>query len=317
MTASAESASARTWPDDGLQPLDVYMRERMELIERSLAVVCPPGWDMPPVLKEAMSYSLQAGGKRMRPLLVLAAAEAVGKPYELQAAVRAGCAIEMVHTYSLVHDDLPAMDNDDYRRGRLTNHKVYGEAMAILAGDGLLTQAFHAMAQAAELSGLPVRDALALVSELSEYGGARGMVGGQVADMLGEQGLTKMEELEYIHLHKTADLIICSLRAGGRIGGATESQLQALAQFGRSLGLAFQVQDDILDLIGDEVKLGKPLRSDEKQMKVTYPYFIGLDASFVKVEQLTEEARQSIAGAQFANPQRLLQIADFLMKRDH
>lgn len=283
-------------------------------MESALARALPVEWQAPGVLIESMRYSLMAGGKRLRPILTLAAAEALGGSKE--AALPVACAIEMIHTYSLIHDDLPAMDNDDYRRGKLTNHKVYGEAMAILAGDALLTQAFYSAAQA-RAHGVPADQVLAIIEELSLYAGARGMVGGQAADMLGEQGLTKLEELEYIHIHKTSDMIVFSLRAGGRVAGASDEQLDALARFGRGIGLAFQIQDDILDVIGDEKKLGKPVGSDEKQQKVTYPYFIGMEASEAKVKELTRLAKQSLLEAQIRNPQRLLDLADFLMQRDH
>jgi geranylgeranyl diphosphate synthase type II len=294
---------------------DQYLKQQAVLVEDALAACLPAGWDVPEPLRGAMRYSLMAGGKRLRPILVLAAAEALGAAAE--AALPVACAIEMVHTYSLIHDDLPAMDNDDYRRGKLTNHKVYGEALAILAGDALLTHAFFCVAEASRRHGVPAERALAIVADLAELAGARGMVGGQAADMLGEQGITKLEELTYIHTHKTSDLIVFSLLAGGRIGGASDSQLQALRTFGHGIGLAFQIQDDILDLVGDEAKLGKPLKSDEKQMKVTYPYFLGLEASQAKVEELTAEAKAAIAGSGFPNAQRLLELADYLMKRDH
>lgn len=250
----------------------------------------------------------------MRPILVIAACESLGG--SLQAAMPVACSIEMIHTYSLIHDDLPAMDNDDFRRGKPTNHKVYGEAMAILAGDALLTHAFYTLTQAAK-HGVPAHEVLAMVEELSILAGAKGMVGGQVADIQGEQGLTKLEELQYIHLHKTSDLIIYSLKAGGRVAGATDKQLRALEQFGYCIGLAFQIQDDILDVVGDEQKLGKPLNSDEKLKKVTYPYFIGMEASYEKVKELTAQGKQAIAEAGFEHPERLYQIADYLMKRDH
>lgn len=293
--------------------IEAYIRTQAELVESELKRSFPENWSIPAKLKEAVDYSLLAGGKRMRPILVLAAAEALGGSCE--AALPVACAVEMVHTYSLIHDDLPAMDDDDYRRGRLTNHKVYGEAMAILAGDALLTHAFYSAVQAARQSGVPAEQALAIVEELSVWAGARGMVGGQVADIEGEQGLTKLEELEYIHLRKTSDLIVFSLRSGARVGGADEAQLAALERFGTCIGLAFQVQDDILDVIGDETKLGKPVKSDEKQHKVTYPYFIGLEKSVELVEQLTEQGKQALAG--LPNPGRLLELADYLMKRDH
>lgn len=292
-----------------------YMKAHTERIERELAVSLPTEWPVPPVLREAMSYSLMAGGKRLRPFMVVAAAEACGGSAE--AALPVACAVEMIHTYSLIHDDLPALDNDDYRRGRLTNHKVFGDAMAILAGDALLTHAFFAAAQTARAHVVPADRVLAVISELSEYAGPRGMVGGQVADMQGEQGLTKLEELEYIHLHKTSDLVVFSLKAGGRIGGATERQLQALETFGANIGLAFQIQDDILDVVGDADKLGKAVRSDEKMQKVTYPYFIGLDASRRKVVELTERGKEAIERAELPEPRRLLQLADHLMRRDH
>jgi geranylgeranyl diphosphate synthase, type II len=291
-----------------------YIRSKVELIETALRTSFPEAWDTPPRLAEAMNYSLLAGGKRLRPVLVLAAAESLGA--SIEGAVPVACAVEMIHTYSLIHDDLPAMDNDDYRRGRPTNHRVYGEAMAILAGDGLLTHAFYSASQAAK-HGIPADRVLAIIEELSNRAGIGGMVGGQVADMLGEQGITLLADLEYIHLHKTSDLIIFSLKAGGIVGGGNPNQLQALETFGRCIGLAFQIQDDILDVIGDESKLGKPVKSDEKQHKVTYPFFIGLEASQEKVRQLTEEGKRAILEAQFPYPERLLQLADYMMNRDH
>ncbi|MCP1307221.1 polyprenyl synthetase family protein [Paenibacillus tyrfis] len=292
-----------------------YIRDMASLIERELQQSIPSPWAIPAPLRESMMYSLMAGGKRLRPILVLAAAEALGGSPE--AAVPAALAVEMIHTYSLIHDDLPAMDNDDFRRGKPTNHKVYGEAMAILAGDALLTHAFFSVVQSARKHNIPADRVIDIVEDLSRLSGAPGMVGGQAADMLGEQGVTKLEELEYIHLHKTSDLIVFSLKAGGRIAGATEAQLAALERFGTCIGLAFQIQDDVLDLIGDESKLGKPVQSDVKQQKVTYPYFIGIEASIAKVGELTREAKQAILAADFPRPERLLELADYLMKRDH
>jgi geranylgeranyl diphosphate synthase type II len=292
-----------------------YIAIEAARVEDALAASLPAEWQVPDKLRESAAYSLMAGGKRLRPILVLAAAESLGGSKD--AAMPVACAIEMVHTYSLIHDDLPAMDNDDYRRGKLTNHKVYGEAIAILAGDALLTHAFHSAAQAYRIHGVPAEQVLSIIEELSMYAGACGMVGGQAADMLGEQGLTKLVELEYIHTHKTSDLIVFSLRAGGRIAGATKEQLQAFTTFGKCIGLAFQIQDDILDVTGDEQKLGKPLRSDEKQQKVTYPFFIGLEASQAKVRELTVQAKQAILQARLPQAERLLQLADFLMQRDY
>src|SRR5690606_1267399 len=188
-------------------------------------------------------------------------------------------------------DDLPAMDNDDLRRGKPTNHRVFGEAMAILAGDGLLTHAFHLIAAS---GGLPADRALAVVRELAEHAGPRGMVGGQAADMLGEQGITGLSELEFIHLHKTSDLIVFSLRAGAHAAGAGEAGLAAVSRFGANIGLAFQIRDDVLDVIGQESKLGKATQSDNREQKVTYPFFLGVEASVEKIRELTEEGKQAL-----------------------
>ncbi|MEK3862625.1 polyprenyl synthetase family protein [Paenibacillus sp. FSL H7-0716] len=297
------------------QPLEDYIASISDLLSHELETILPAAWTVPENLQQAMKYSLMAGGKRLRPLLVIAACESLGGSRE--AALPVAAAIEMVHTYSLIHDDLPAMDNDDYRRGKLTNHKVFGEASAILAGDALLTHAFYSVVQASRKFGIPADNVLSIVEDLAEMAGPRGMVGGQIADMEGEQGLTDLAQLKYIHLHKTGDLIIFSLLAGGRIAGATEKQLEALRDFGTSIGLAFQIQDDILDLVGDEGKLGKKTGSDIKQQKVTYPYFIGLDESRAEVKQLTEAAQNAVLNGGFYDNQRLLEIADYLMARDH
>nr|WP_233168432.1 farnesyl diphosphate synthase [Paenibacillus roseus] len=279
--------------------------------------IIPEEWDFPAKLREAVHYSLEAGGKRIRPVMVLAAAESIADDQgAVDAAYPVAAAIELIHTYSLVHDDLPAMDDDDYRRGKPTNHKVYGEAVAILAGDAMLTHAFYCVSLAAKQKRVSAETALAIVEELSILAGAAGMVGGQAADVLGEQGITSLTELNYIHLHKTSDLIVFSLKAGGRIAGAQPYQLEALAGFGQRIGLAFQIQDDILDLIGDEQKLGKKTNSDVNQNKVTYPYLIGLEESKAEVARLTNEAKALLLSANLANPKRLLELADYLVKRD-
>ncbi|MBB6730516.1 polyprenyl synthetase family protein [Cohnella sp. CBP 2801] len=285
--------------------------------EKALQEMLPSGWRVPSRLSEAVRYSLDAGGKRLRPILTLASAESVaGCASAREKALPFAAAVEMVHTYSLIHDDLPAMDNDDFRRGRPTNHKVFGEAMAILAGDGLLTHAFYVAAQAVG-RGVPAERTVAVVAELARYAGLPGMVGGQADDMMGEQGITSLEDLENIHLHKTSDLIVFSLRAGGHASEANERQLEALGLFGRNVGLAFQILDDILDLTGDEKKLGKPLKSDERQGKVTYPYLIGLDESRRRVARLTDEAIAAVGSAGLADAQPLIRIANVMMSRDH
>ncbi len=286
-------------------------------MEEALRRVIPAEWRVPAKLREAAEYSLLAGGKRLRPIFVFAAAESIsgGGDAAAQRAVPFAAAVEMVHTYSLIHDDLPAMDDDDYRRGRPTNHKVFGEAFAILAGDGLLTHAFYVAAQGPAYGVSPERT-LAVIGELARYAGLPGMVGGQADDMMGEQGVTTLEQLETIHLHKTSDLIAFSLRAGGHSAEASPAALEALGEFGRKVGLAFQIQDDILDVAGEAAKLGKSAGSDEKQAKVTYPYLIGLDESRRRVELLTQEAKQILLGADIAEPGRLLAIADKIMSRE-
>ncbi|WP_375140485.1 polyprenyl synthetase family protein [Cohnella herbarum] len=297
--------------------IHTYLQLQKDLVETALRSVFAKDGSIPVRLLEAMDYSLLAGGKRLRPILVLAAAEAVkGDEQSAAKSMPFACAVEMIHTYSLIHDDLPAMDNDDYRRGILTNHKVFGDAMAILAGDGLLTHAFHVATDALK-HGVPPERVLSVVTELSKYAGLSGMVGGQVDDMLGEQGVTSLEQLENIHLHKTSDLIAFSLRAGGHAAEASEKQLEAFGLFGRNVGLAFQIQDDILDLTGSADKLGKPVKSDERQEKVTYPFLIGLDESRKRVAELTKEANEALMKAGLAKPDRLIEISDYLLKRDH
>lgn len=295
--------------------LQSFMNTYTPKIEAELSRIFPEEWEVPAKLSEAMRYSLLSGGKRLRPLMVIAAAEAAGGRAEPVMPI--ACAVELIHTYSLIHDDLPAMDNDDYRRGKPTNHKVFGEAMAILAGDGLLTHAFYAIVQAAREHGLRADVILDIIEDLSVYAGASGMVGGQAADMLGEQGVTNVDELTYIHLHKTSDLLVFALKAGGRAAGADEQALASLERYGRAIGLAFQIQDDVLDVIGDETKIGKRTNSDEKQAKVTYPYFIGVEASREKVRQLTEEGKQALIDGGLADPRLLLAFADYLLNRDH
>jgi geranylgeranyl diphosphate synthase type II len=269
--------------------------------------------ETPPLLSEAMSYSFLAGGKRLRPALAFAANNAVGGTASV--CIPVACAIEMIHTYSLIHDDLPAMDNDDYRRGKLTNHKVYGEAMAILAGDGLLTHAFHVLSSGALEAGLHAEQTLRMVQELSKYAGIGGMVGGQVNDMLGEKESLSRDQLEAIHVRKTGDLIVFSLRAGGICGGASEEQLDALTRFGYLLGLAFQIQDDILDVIGDEIKLGKKVGSDQKQSKSTYPSLIGLEQSVSEVQRLMNEAHNELSQARLDGT-HLKELAHLILNRD-
>jgi geranylgeranyl diphosphate synthase type II len=224
------------------------------------------------------------------------------------------CAMELIHTYSLIHDDLPAMDDDDYRRGRLTNHKVFGDAIAILAGDALLTYAFQLVAQNAALPGVDPRVVCDVAAEIAEAAGTLGMVGGQVVDIESEGQTVTAAELEYIHIHKTAALLRASLSVGARLGGADAAALAAVADAGQSLGLAFQIVDDILDVEGSLETLGKTAGSDERKQKVTYPALHGIEASRREARRLIErtKSRLSVFGARSAP---LCALADFVVER--
>ena len=298
MSESAESLQA-SWS---------AMRVRIEAaLERAMHL----SGDCPQRLREAMTYSLLAGGKRLRPVLVLMACEACGGDSE--AALPAACAIEMIHTYSLIHDDLPAMDNDDYRRGRLTNHKVFGEALAILAGDGLLTLAFEIMARDVR----PAAVAAACCADLAVAAGAVGMVGGQVADLEAEELTeTSLSTLEAIHRRKTGRLIRSALTLGGRIAGADVATLGVLDHYGTCIGLAFQIADDVLDVTGTQEKLGKGVGKDADHRKLTYPGLVGLERSRQMARDLIDEACAAIA-PWGERGQRLEALAHFVLERDH
>ena len=246
--------------------------ERIKLIEAALLKELGAETALVPRLAESMEYSLMAGGKRLRPILVMAAADAVGA--RGTAFVQAACGIEMIHTYSLIHDDLPAMDNDDYRRGKLTNHKVFGEALAILAGDALLTQAFEVILRQ---QGVSAEVLVQVLKEMSIAAGPNGMVGGQVIDMLSEGKRISMEELRKMHMGKTGALFRAAIRSGAILGGASEAKLAALTTYADCFGLAFQITDDILDVVGDEAVIGKPVGSDERNEKSTYVTLTSLE----------------------------------------
>ena len=246
--------------------------ERIQLIEAALLKELGAETALVPRLAESMEYSLMAGGKRLRPILVMAAADAVGA--RGTDFVQAACGIEMIHTYSLIHDDLPAMDNDDYRRGKLTNHKVFGEALAILAGDALLTQAFEVILRQ---QGVSAEVLVQVLKEMSIAAGPNGMVGGQVIDMLSEGKRISMEELRKMHMGKTGALFRAAIRSGAILGGASEAKLAALTTYADCFGLAFQITDDILDVVGDEAVIGKPVGSDERNEKSTYVTLTSLE----------------------------------------
>jgi geranylgeranyl diphosphate synthase, type II len=291
-----------------------YLRDTAQWVHQQLDTISDQWASVPASLKESMRYSLLAGGKRIRPVLTIATTEALGGDRQL--ALPFACAVEMVHTYSLIHDDLPAMDDDDYRRGKLTNHKVYGEALAILAGDGLLTEAFSLLAQGAKEAKLSVSDALTMIQEAVRHIGMRGMINGQVQDIENEQRAITLPELEEVHHRKTGDLITYSVRLGAWVAGASTETVDALLTFAYQLGLAFQIQDDILDVVGDQDVIGKPIGSDEEKQKATYPALLGLEESKQRLEDCIATARQAISGRADLDPTYLLELADYLLLRD-
>ena len=292
--------------------LEAFSQEYKRKIEERMKEIVS-GLNTPGNLKAAMSYSLEAGGKRLRPLLVLAVLRAYGKDPLI--GLDTACAIEMIHTYSLIHDDLPSMDDDDLRRGKPTNHKVFGEATAILAGDGLLTLAFGVIANM-EMNSLSPATALELVAELSKAAGAEGMVGGQVADIEGEQQDLRLAELEYIHVHKTGKLLSYSILAGAILAGADEEERKHLREYAYHLGLAFQIQDDILDIEGNESKIGKRVGSDETNHKSTYPALLSLSGAKEKLDYHVKLANEALMQADIQHD-ILTEMLDLVAKRDH
>ncbi len=278
------------------------MIDRKKLIDRELIRYLDSKSIYQQKIYESMRYSINAGGKRLRPILVLEACELVGG--NIQDAIPFACAIEMIHTYSLIHDDLPAMDNDDFRRGKLTNHKIYGEGLAILAGDGLLNYAFEIMIE--KIIEINNPNTIKAMHEISKASGVRGMIGGQVVDLLSEGKEIDKETLEFIHINKTSAMIEASIKAGALIGGATEGQYSVLSNYGKNIGLAFQIVDDILDVTGDEKKLGKKVGSDQDNNKATYPSIHGIEASKKFANELI---RDSITDLDIFNDN-----ADFLRK---
>jgi len=282
MSATATRAGARRPLTFDLQN---YLESRSELINRSLNRFLPKETTKPATMHKSMRYSLFAGGKRMRPALCLAAATACGGK-ELDALPLA-CAVECIHTYSLVHDDLPAMDNDDFRRGKPTNHKVFGEGIAVLAGDALLTQAFEIAAQA---KGWPRYSHRDLVLEIARASGSLQLIAGQVADLEAEGKKISASDLKYIHERKTSALLCCSVRLGGMSANCTPAQLKALTDFGYHVGLAFQIIDDILDITQTSEQLGKTAGKDTKAQKATYPSIVGMEKSRKLAQELTERA---------------------------
>jgi len=287
-----------------------YMQQICQQIDSAMLTLLPAKQQRPAQLHEAMHYSVFAGGKRIRPILMLASCEAVGG--KIERAIPAACAMEMIHTYSLIHDDLPAMDDDDFRRGQPTNHKVYGEATAILAGDALLTQAFITLS--APNSAVDAITQQRVVEIMAQAAGAAGMVGGQVVDMESEGKTPDLDTVNYIHRNKTGALILASIQCGALLGGADQKTFADLTLFGESAGLAFQIADDILDIVGDQEQLGKDIGSDQQRGKATYPAVLGLEASQQKMTELHLDALNILSkyGSQ-AEPLR--QISEYIINR--
>ena len=290
--------------------LKPYLAERRELVEHALDLHMPPKHERPALLHEAMRYSVFAGGKRIRPILCLAAAEAVGGRAE--DALLPAIALEALHTYTLIHDDLPAMDNDELRRGRPTCHIAYGEATAILAGDALLTLAFEWLAESrAPKPYLPNQFAL----ELAEAAGSRGVIGGQVEDLAAEGKPPSADLVDYIHLHKTAALIRAAVRMGGIAGGAKAKELDALTVYGGNIGLAFQIADDILNETSSAGALGKAAGSDRERRKMTYVALYGVETARSKAQELTDQAIARLENRR-GETEPLESIARYIVERD-
>ena len=308
MTVTATSHDNTPCPADSFD-FKAYLAKAKAKVEEALDQSLRP--ERPESLREAMRYSLLAGGKRLRPILCLAACELAGG--DAAQAMPTAVALEMIHTMSLIHDDLPAMDDDDLRRGRPTNHKVYGEAVAILAGDALLTRAFEMVALRSP--GIQPERLLNVVGELSLVAGAPGLVGGQVVDLESEGQDVDLETLEYIHLHKTGALLSACVITGAMIGGADDALIKALRTYARGIGLAFQIIDDILDITASSEVLGKTAGKDLVADKTTYPKLLGLEESRKRAADLVREAKE-ILNPWADKAQPLLALADYITSRD-
>ncbi len=293
--------------------LQTYLTEVNTLVERALDRWLPGQKVNPGIIHQAMRYSIFAGGKRLRPVLAIAASESVGGTQGK--ALPAACAMELIHTYSLIHDDLPAMDDDDFRRGRPSNHKVYGEAVAILAGDALLTYAFELLVRESLNLGSEPGVVAVLVQELAQAAGTAGMIGGQVLDLQAEGRKVDLAGLEEIHHRKTGALLKAAVRLGAIAAGAAQEQLADITAYAEALGLAFQIKDDLLDVEGDSLKLGKPVGSDVAKNKSTYPSILGLDRSKSMLAEQTDKAVK-LAGKFGARGGILADLALFVRDRE-
>ena len=289
-----------------------YLRTRQKVIDRALDRYLPKTSTKPVTLHKAMRYSLFAGGKRLRPILCLAAAEVCrGK---VDTALPLACAVECIHTYSLVHDDLPSMDNDDFRRGRPTCHKVFGDGIAVLAGDALLTIAFEIVSQAKPA---PRYDISILLREIAVAAGSQRLIAGQVADLEAEGKIVKRDQLRFIHENKTAAMLKSSVRLGAMSANADARKLSAITQFGKRLGLAFQVIDDILDVTQTSEILGKSAGKDVAAKKATYPAVIGLEKSRAEARRLTRQAHDALSVFREGDAEALHALANYLLEREY
>ena len=288
------------------------LKNKIDYVENLLQEYMPKEEGYQETIMKAMNYSLKAGGKRLRPILTLESCKIVGGKEE--DAIPFAMAIEMIHTYSLIHDDLPALDNDDLRRGKPTNHKVFGEGMATLAGDALLNYAYEIMLSSSINKENPNKY-LKAIYEIAKHAGIYGMIGGQVVDVESENKIIDKDKLDFIHLNKTAAMIVGCMRAGAIIGDASEDDLEKITKYAENIGLSFQIVDDILDIIGDEEKLGKPIGSDIENHKSTYPSLLGLDKSRQIARELIEEGKSSIKDLP-SEREFLNQLGDYIISRD-
>ncbi len=293
--------------------LDSYLTDRKKKVDKALREYLPPEHTYPTIIFQAVRYSLFAGGKRIRPILCMAATEALGG--NADAVLPVACALEMIHTYSLIHDDLPALDNDDYRRGILTNHKIFGENIAILAGDALLTEAFGLLSHPQHSMDTDPAIRLDIIHDISDAAGFFGMIGGQVMDVQSEGKEFDMSTLQYIHSRKTGAMIVTSIRSGALLAGGKPAEVDALIQYGTQIGLAFQIADDILNVEGEEKRIGKRTGTDKDRGKATYPALVGVEDSRKKGRELLADALLAIASLDGkAEPLRL--IARHIVERD-
>jgi geranylgeranyl diphosphate synthase type II len=297
---------------DSRMNLKAYLRSRQKEVDRALDHYLPKANVKPATLHKAMRYSLFAGGKRLRPILCLAAAEACRG--NIDNALPLACALECIHTYSLVHDDLPSMDNDDFRRGRPTCHKVFGDGIAVLAGDGLLTIAFEIVSTAKPA---PRYDMSILLREIAVAAGSQKLIAGQVADLEAEGKPVKRDQLRYIHENKTAAILSTSVRLGAMSANAEAKKLRAITEFGRGLGLAFQVIDDILDVTQTSEILGKSAGKDIAAKKATYPAVIGVEKSRAEARRLTRQAHDALSVFRSSEAEALHALANYLLEREY